>query len=459
MNPNVYTFAEIIPENTTFILLSFEGPDRYSLAGGLGVRVTELGGALAHMGYETHLIFVGAPNAPEHEISPDGLHLWRCCQPISRRYPKGVYQGEEEKRKAFEAVVPSLVLTQIAQPAQQTGKLLVILGEDWHTTTAIADTSDLLYWQGLRNNAIMLWNANNTFGFERIDWARMQIATRITAVSRYMKQKLWTHGVNALVLPNGIPERFLEIVPSEQVTDFQTRLSSRLLLTKFARFDPNKNWLPAIQAIARLRAMGQRPLLFMRGGIEGYSNIVLNEIDNLALRRYDLTLQNPSLEECIQAIDDIQDEADIIMLRFFVPEAMQRLLYRASHAVLANSKHEPFGLVGLEVMATQGIAFVGSTGEDYAQHMTDAISLDTNDPNEIVANLLYLQHHPQIAHNLRRVGHLNARFYTWPRVIEKIISKLQYLIIANGSTWPIKREQKADPDTGKEDGLQNIGNL
>jgi glycosyltransferase involved in cell wall biosynthesis len=114
------------------------------------------------------------------------------------------------------------------------------------------------------------------------------------------------------------------------------------------------------------------------------------------------------------------------------------VLYRASHAVLANSGHEPFGLVGLEVMAAQGLAFVGSTGEDYAQHLLNAISMDTNDPNEVVGNLLYLQHHTRVAEELRRVGRITARFYVWPRIIGKLVSKLQYLLMTGGITWPRK---------------------
>ena len=49
------------PDQTTFIILSFEGPDVYSQAGGLGVRVKELSRALAERGFETHLFFVGDP--------------------------------------------------------------------------------------------------------------------------------------------------------------------------------------------------------------------------------------------------------------------------------------------------------------------------------------------------------------------------------------------------------------
>ena len=57
----------IAPDNAQFVLLSFEGPDRYSLAGGLGTRVTELARALAQAGFTTHLIFIGDPNLPSVE--------------------------------------------------------------------------------------------------------------------------------------------------------------------------------------------------------------------------------------------------------------------------------------------------------------------------------------------------------------------------------------------------------
>ncbi len=49
------------PERTVFVILSFEGPDVYSQAGGLGVRVRGLSRTLAHLGYETHLFFIGDP--------------------------------------------------------------------------------------------------------------------------------------------------------------------------------------------------------------------------------------------------------------------------------------------------------------------------------------------------------------------------------------------------------------
>ncbi len=431
-----YPFKEITPDNTIFVLVSFEGPDRYSMAGGLGVRVTELSEAMAVAGFETHLFFVGSPEEAARETIHERCHLWRIGQDTSQYYRQGVYQGQEQRMVEFERQVPPLVLTHIARPAQKAGKLLVIMGEDWHTSETMAAISDLLYWQGLRSYAVMLWNANSVFGFNQINWGRLQLATRITCVSRYMKHLLWPYGVNPLVIPNGIPQRHLKPVPQEEVRRMVELMPERTILTKVARFDPDKNWLPAVQAVSRLRAIEGHPIFFMRGGIEGYGATVLGEINNLGLRRVDLELERPTVDEFLQAVGTLQGEADVLFFRKFVPEPVVRLLYRSSAAVLANSAHEPFGLVGLEVMGAQGVAFVGSTGEGYAQHLLNAISLDTTDPNEIVGNLLYLRHNPHTVNDIRRVGRITARYYIWPRIIEKLISKLQYLLMTGGNSWP-----------------------
>ena len=90
-----------------FVLLSFEGPDAYSRAGGLGTRVSGLASALAEEGYETHLFFIGSPDLPGHDILSDGnLHLHRWCQWISRYYPGGVYEGEEAKLSDWNQSLP-----------------------------------------------------------------------------------------------------------------------------------------------------------------------------------------------------------------------------------------------------------------------------------------------------------------------------------------------------------------
>ena len=65
--------------------------------------------------------------------------------------------------------------------------------------------------------------------------------------------------------------------------------------------------------------------------------------------------------------------------------------------MLANSGFEPFGLVGLEAMATRAIVVTGSTGEDYLVPFQNGFALDTDDAAEIVGSFDWL---PRI----RRVG-------------------------------------------------------
>lgn len=55
-----------------FVLLSFEGPDAYSRAGGLGTRVSGLASALAEEGYGTQLFYIGSPDLAGHEVGCGG---------------------------------------------------------------------------------------------------------------------------------------------------------------------------------------------------------------------------------------------------------------------------------------------------------------------------------------------------------------------------------------------------
>src|SRR6202011_1184835 len=73
------------------------------------------------------------------------------------------------------------------------------------------------------------------------------------------------------------------------------------------------------------------------------------------------------------------------------------VIYPTCDAVLANSGHEPFGLVGLEVMAAGGLAVTGATGEDYANAYRNALVLETDDAIELVTELNLIQQRPKLA--------------------------------------------------------------
>ena len=421
----------ISPENTLFVMLCFEGPDVYSTAGGLGTRVTELSEALAAQGYTTHLIFIGDPYKPDVEVRVDGrLILKRWSQWVSKYHLNGVYDGEEEKLYDYNESVPYHIYNEIVRPAQAEGKMVVIMGEDWHTAEAICRTSDLLYWFGVRQKVLVMWNLNSLMSLHRINWGRLSFVATLCTVSKYMKHRMWAYGVNPLVIPNGIPTRHLTPVDAKDVKRLreigQQGDPSRLFLFKIGRFDPDKRWIMAVEAVARLKHSGHPVTLFVRGGIEPHGADVLRHAYDIGLTIRDVVAQRPTMKQCMDAIKKA-GPADIYNLRFFLPEEFVRTTYAAADATLANSGHEPFGLVALEAMAAEGIAFTGSTGEDYAISFENAIVTETEDPDEIVGYLLYLRRHADEQERIRCAGRRTAEQFLWDQVIENLVGKLEFL--------------------------------
>lgn len=95
---------------------------------------------------------------------------------------------------------------------------------------------------------------------------------------------------------------------------------------------------------------------------------------------------------------------------------------------MANSGHEPFGLVGLEAMAAGGVSFVGETGEDYARHLENAVVVESCDTNELVGNMLYLKNCPCLRQRIRHQARMTSLKYTWDKVIKShIIPKMERL--------------------------------
>jgi glycosyltransferase involved in cell wall biosynthesis len=427
---------QIGPHNTTFVLLSFEGPDVYSQAGGLGTRMAELGRALAQAGYATHLYFIGDPYRPGEEVLEDGrLVLHRWAQWISVYYPNGVYHGEVDKLNEYQKSVPPHVVNEIVAPNASQGRLTVVLAEEWHMVGTVLHLDHLLHWRWMRKHTVMYWNANNTYGFNLFDWGALRNAAVTTTVSKYMKHKMWAWGVNPLVIPNGIPSRLLSPVPKAQVDALRAVFAHNIFLAKIGRYDPDKRWLMAIEAVGVLRDIGMRPKIIVRGGMEPHRNDIYNLARHLGLTWQEIHLNHPDFDTILRTLHEASQFADIMELRFFVPEEFLRVLYAAADSVLANSGHEPFGLVGLEVMACGGIATTGSTGEDYAVPFNNAIVIDTEDSRELATYLIELQSNTALKEQMRQNGYRTAETFQWPFVIDGMVRKLQFTAMVEGAQW------------------------
>ena len=398
-----------------FHILSFEGPDAYAFAGGLATRMTGLAHTLAEAGYETHLWFVGDPQRPGHE-TVDRLQLHRWCQWISHYHPGGVYDGEEGKRLDYASSLPPFLYEEVLLPRLRQGKRAVILAEEWHTVDAVLHLDWLLRNAGVRHQVMMLWNANNTFAFDYIDWGRLSGAAIITTVSRYMKHLMQDLGANPLVIPNGLSAETLLSPEREAVKTFRVRVRGRTVISKVARWDPDKRWLLAINTVGAMKRMGWRPLLIARGGVEPHGSEVLAAAAAAGLRVVDRPLPQQGVRGLFHALEGL-DGIDIVNLRSPLDSESRLMLFHGSAAVLANSQHEPFGLVGLETMAAGGVACIGYTGEDYAVPGHNALALETDDPQEFLDLFGALRVNPFADRALRRAGRATAQHYTWPQVV------------------------------------------
>jgi glycosyltransferase involved in cell wall biosynthesis len=402
-----------------FHVLSFEGPDPYARAGGISTRITGLTEALAARALETHLWFVGDPDLPGHEVR-GGLRLHRWCQWISRYHGGGVYDGEEGKRLDYAASLPPYLLREVLLPHLDTGGHAVVLAEEWHTTDAVLHLDWLLRRAGRRAQVTILWNANNTFGFERIAWPRLAEAAVLTTVSRYMKHIMHGRGVNPLVIPNGLSAGDFDLPPAPAVAEFRECVRDRTLVAKVARWDPDKRWLLAVHTVAEMKREGWRPLFVARGGVEAHGAEVLRAAAEAGLHVVERGSASSGVRGLLEILGSVNG-ADVVSVRSPVDPEARRLLFHGAAAVLANSGHEPFGLVGLEAMAAAGVACTGCSGEDYAMPGRNALVLQTDRPWEFVDLFRRLRADPALDSSIRRAGRVTARQYAWPEILERVL--------------------------------------
>ncbi|MCG8555277.1 MAG: glycosyltransferase family 4 protein [Proteobacteria bacterium] len=413
-------------------ILSFEGPDAYSRAGGLATRVEGLTKALVEQRHEVHLWFVGDPDLPGHERMGD-LYLHRWCQWISQYRRGGVYDGEDEKSGDYASSLPPFLLQRVLMPHVLQGGQVLVMAEEWQTVNALLHLSWLLRRARVHSRVTMLWNANNTFGFGRIDWKALTAVASITTVSRYMRHRMSARGIDAAVIPNGLPPDAYLPPHAAGTRALRSAFAGRLVMTKMARWDPDKRWIASVHLAGEMKRRGWKPLLIARGGREAHGHEVLQAARSQGLRIADRKAPPGSgVRGLIGCLKNLQ-RADLVNLGSHVDPDSRRALFRASDTVLANSSHEPFGLVGLEAMAVGAIATTGCSGEDYAVAGSNAIVLHTSEPEEFIAQYTRVRHDPAHARAMREQGKRTARQFAWQDVVHRNLMPWASLVNAVSS--------------------------
>ena len=397
------------------VLVAFEGPDRYSFVGGLATRMIDLSGALLDRGHRVHHLFVGDPDLPTTEVRHDGRHvLERWGQWISRYHPKDVYDGEDGKFLDFSRTVPPHLANVVIAAAAARGERACSVrgladrgGERSGRDAALA---------ARRPSAALFWNANNTYGFGQVDFpccAAQRRSRRSRAICG------WTlEGRGRVRRPaKRHRRRYLKPLAPSDVTALRKSYGDRPTFVKVARFDVDKRWLWAIDATATMRDAGMRPRFIMRGSRSPYSDVVGARIRARGLSVDRLVLPATATSRDLAAAI-ATTTGEVVFLDFFIDEKALRALYASADGVLANSEKEPFGLVGLEVMAAGGIAYLGRTGEDYAVPFGNAVVVQSDDPRELLTSYLMLRDRPELARSIRTDGRATAKRCAWPRILE-----------------------------------------
>jgi glycosyltransferase involved in cell wall biosynthesis len=191
-----------------------------------------------------------------------------------------------------------------------------------------------------------------------------------------------------------------------------------------------------------MKRQSWRPLLIARGGTEPHGEEVIDAARSRGLEVIERKWRGPGVRGLMEALRDVGD-ADMVLLRSHVDPEARRTLFRGVNAVLANSQHEPFGLVGLETMAAGGIACTGCSGEDYAIAGQNALVLETADPQEFVGLFERLRSNPSAATALRRSGRSTAQRYAWPQVARGVL--LPRIELARAAARPLRRPAPPRP--------------
>jgi glycosyltransferase involved in cell wall biosynthesis len=238
-----------------------------------------------------------------------------------------------------------------------------------------------------------------------------------------MRSIIRARGIDALVIPNGIPHRLTLPVGRAEVNQVRASFDGTPFFFKMARWGQDKGWSQALDAMRLLRARRRRTMLVARsGGPAGGASPLDEEARDRGLRVMSVDAPDDLRRA---ASEGARRDVDVISLRFGVTESLARRMFAAADGILANSVAEPFGLVGLEAMAAGGLLYTGGTGEDYAVSGRNAVVLETLNPSEIADRAEALGESPREARRIRRAARNSARDFSWHHIARRLLTKLQ----------------------------------
>src|SRR5690606_9234577 len=131
-------------------------------------------------------------------------------------------------------------------------------------------------------------------------------------------------------VPNGVPQAWFEPVSDATTARLANLFRDRISLVKVARWDPDKRWFMAVDAVAEIKRADLRPLLIARGGKESHGHEVLGRAGAQGLSTVHVKWAGFDSHEMAAAIEGAAAQADVVVLDSFLSEAQRRVLFHAS---------------------------------------------------------------------------------------------------------------------------------
>ncbi|MFB0520169.1 MAG: glycosyltransferase, partial [Desulfatiglandales bacterium] len=225
-------------------------------------------------------------------------------------------------------------------------------------------------------------------------------------------------------------------------------LKTEMVFSKVARWRQDKGWKPAVQAIHNLNTLGEGSKLLAHVGMESERQKIAQQVMSLGMVMKNIHPEGDSKESCSCAAFEKDftpyfealsgsGTADVFNFAFPVPLSFLRVLYQASDVVLADSDHDPFGLVGMEAMAAGAIVFTSRRAEGHAKHMCNAIVLDKYTAEEIQFYAGYLHMHPEKREMIKTSARQTAERWTWKEVVKRLLCELEHQASIQGIDLPV----------------------
>ena len=258
----------------------------------------------------------------------------------------------------------------------------------------IHDCIHLMFPQYLPNKA--------AYAYARASmWTAVRRSDCILTVSEASKRDI-LHFFNVspekiVVVYNAIDDHFWLTPPEEEVARVRERYQlDHQFVLYVGNIKPHKNLVRLIEAFAELRRTS---------GLEELKLLIIgDEISKLpALRR---AVHGHKLHKHVRFLG-------------YVSDGTLRALYRLASVFVFPSLYEGFGLPPLEAMAS-GTPVVTSNQSSLPEVTGDAaVLVDPYDVDSIVDGMRRVLTDPELAANLRRLGPLRAREFSWARSVEK----------------------------------------